>query len=436
MTIRTDLSINWEADPRIITVDSPSTEIEMQDLLDTLRSEESDPANVDNDSIVDAAGKEDLGGGVKVGLTVTLQNAKVAFEARSGPTYTQCNVSGGNLVAIDSVGSSMSAIEPTAFTQVVLANSSSATLQEQSALQYSSYGGGVSVDVLSAYTGTDYPTGTPQQRVNNMDDALLIAAERGFTTFFITGDLDIDDTNDYSGFNFVGESQTKSEITIAASADVERCEFYECHVSGTLDGQCVLKSCIVDDLNYINGVIEQCILEPGTITLGGGAQAYLIDCWSGVATSGTPVIDMGGTGQSLIVRNYNGYLGVKNLSDQNQKATIDLNSGEIHLESSLTDGTVIVRGVGSVIDESGGAIVDDDNLVNPTTVKNSVYTGGIDGNVSLQNALQVILAALAGPASGGGTSTLAFQNQAKTKNILTMSVDENGNRSVVILNPD
>ena len=135
MAIRTDLSINWEADPRIITVQAPSVEIMMQDLLDTLRSEESDPANVDNDAIVDAAGKEDLGGGVRVGLTVTLLNAKVAFEARSGPAYTQCNVSGGNLVAKDTGGSTISPIEPTAFTQVVLANSSSATLQEQTALQ-------------------------------------------------------------------------------------------------------------------------------------------------------------------------------------------------------------------------------------------------------------------------------------------------------------
>lgn len=128
MTIRYDLSVNWDVSPRIITVASPSVEITMQDLYDTLRDLEDDPGNMDEEYIVSGAGKEQLGGGVLVGLTITLNNAKLAFEARTGPSYIQCNVSGGNLVAIDDVGASMGPIEPTAFTQIVLANSSSSTL--------------------------------------------------------------------------------------------------------------------------------------------------------------------------------------------------------------------------------------------------------------------------------------------------------------------
>jgi hypothetical protein len=129
MTIRTDLTIDWEVSPRVITVDSPSVVISMQDLLDSLRNEEAKPANMDDDSIVDAAGKEELGGGVLVGLTVTLLNAKLAFEARPGPDWIQCNAYGGNLVAVDQVGASMSPVHPTAYTHMVIANSSSATLQ-------------------------------------------------------------------------------------------------------------------------------------------------------------------------------------------------------------------------------------------------------------------------------------------------------------------
>ena len=37
MTIRTDLTIDWASSPRIATVLSPSTEITMQDLVDTCR---------------------------------------------------------------------------------------------------------------------------------------------------------------------------------------------------------------------------------------------------------------------------------------------------------------------------------------------------------------------------------------------------------------
>ena len=139
MTARTDIIVDWYSSPRIITVLSPSTELSMQDLVDTARVLEEDINALDDNHLVNAAGKEDLGGGVKVGITVTLQNAKIAFEARGGPSYVQCNISGGNLVAIDEVGSTISPVEPTAYTQIVLANSSSATLSEQTAIQYASY---------------------------------------------------------------------------------------------------------------------------------------------------------------------------------------------------------------------------------------------------------------------------------------------------------
>jgi len=114
--------------PRIITVADTETAVSLQDLYDTLRALESAPSGCDNESIVSAGGKELLGPGVYVGLTVTLLNARLAFAARPGPDFTQCIVSGGNLVALDSVGAPMSVIQTTDYTQVLLAASSSATL--------------------------------------------------------------------------------------------------------------------------------------------------------------------------------------------------------------------------------------------------------------------------------------------------------------------
>lgn len=129
MAVRNDVSINWFSSPRVITVQSPSTEISIQDLLDTCREAEDDLGNMVYNYLASAAGKENLGGGVRVGITLTLQNAVLAFEARPGPTYVQCKVSGGNIVAIDSNGLDISPIYPTAFTQVITTASSSATLQ-------------------------------------------------------------------------------------------------------------------------------------------------------------------------------------------------------------------------------------------------------------------------------------------------------------------
>lgn len=353
MTIRTDLTIDWVSSPRIITVAAPSTEIIMQDLHDTLRSLEF--AAIDKPPIVSSAGKEPLGGGVTVGLTVTLLNAQLAFEARSGPGYVQCSAQGGNLVSFDNVGGELNPIYPTSFTQVVRTSSSSATLQELGAIQYSSFGGGVTVDSTSPYSGTEYPIGTPQEPVNNLTDAMLIATERGFGTIYSVGSLIIDSGGDYRGMIFIGESQTKTQFTISAASLVTGCEFYQAHVDGFLDGNAKLQDCIIDDLDYIHGIIEECVIAPGTIKLGGNDTAHFLDCWSGVPGTGTPEIDCGGSGQSLAIRNYSGGIKIKNKSGS-ESVSIDLSSGQIILTTTVTAGTIVARGVGKVIDENGNEI--------------------------------------------------------------------------------
>ena len=126
--IRNDITINWEVSPRIITVLAPSVNVVMQDLYDSLRFLESKPENIAYPFIVSGSGKESLGGGVYVGLTITLINAQLAFEARPGPTFVRCVADGGNIVAVDDQNQELFPIYTTDFTQVVTSSSSSATL--------------------------------------------------------------------------------------------------------------------------------------------------------------------------------------------------------------------------------------------------------------------------------------------------------------------
>lgn len=117
--------------PRVIEVLSPLTEISLQDLTDQIKDWEDEPANLTYPILVKTFGKQALGGGVRVGITAELQNAKISFTARDGtddPPEVICTVSGGNLVALDANGANMSPIYPTAYTQVVISQSSSATI--------------------------------------------------------------------------------------------------------------------------------------------------------------------------------------------------------------------------------------------------------------------------------------------------------------------
>ena len=127
MTVRSDITIDFTLSPRIITVASPSTTVTIQDLHDTLRNEESRIWNMSFNKVVSSFGKQSLGSGTSVGITMVLQDSKLAFAARAGPSYIQCTVTGGNLLAVDANAVSMDPISPTAFTQIVVAQSASAT---------------------------------------------------------------------------------------------------------------------------------------------------------------------------------------------------------------------------------------------------------------------------------------------------------------------
>ena len=116
----------------LITVLVPDTEVTVQELLNAIRNWEDELINLDVPKIANATGKDDLGGGVSVGITLKLLNWKVKFEARTGPDWVICNIRGGNLVAVDDIDDAMSPIEPSDYVTVTLTASSSATIAEGS----------------------------------------------------------------------------------------------------------------------------------------------------------------------------------------------------------------------------------------------------------------------------------------------------------------
>lgn len=373
MTIRTDVTIDWRSSPRLITVAAPSTEITIQDIVDTCRAFEDSLVGDLYPYLIDAAGKEFLGGTTYVGVTATLQNCTLAFEARSGPDWVLCTIAGGNLVAVDVDGLVIDPRSPTAFVTVDRTASASATLQEQSALQYSSFNGGITLDVDSPYSGTEYPIGTPQQPVNNIDDAYAIAESRGFPVIFILGDLSINAAvPPLTDYTFIGQGMDRTIIDIDPLAVVTDCAYQDATVTGTLDGNSRLVSCLIDDLIYVKGFIEQCVLAPGTITLAGSEEAHFLDCWSGVPGTDIPTINLGGSGQSLALRNYNGGIKLTNKSGIDP-VSIDLNSGQIILDSTITNGEIVCRGIGKLTNNSVGADVISEDLINSENIARSTW---------------------------------------------------------------
>ena len=127
----TDLTFKKDtvgADARTITVDSPFDGVKVQTLVNAIREYEAELDNLDREIIITATGKDTIVAGEEfTGITMTLLNDwRLAFEARAGPTYEQVTTRQGNLIAINAFDDNP--IYATAFTQVSIRQSTSPTV--------------------------------------------------------------------------------------------------------------------------------------------------------------------------------------------------------------------------------------------------------------------------------------------------------------------
>ena len=116
---------------KIIEVEAPQQTVFVADLYDSIKEFDDEPHNLEIPVFAAASGGEDLGGGVFVGFTLQLIDWKLKFTGWGGPSYTACEVTGGNLLSYDTgLGDFVNPIEPAAFVTVTRTTSSSATVKE------------------------------------------------------------------------------------------------------------------------------------------------------------------------------------------------------------------------------------------------------------------------------------------------------------------
>jgi hypothetical protein len=202
--------------------------------------------------------------------------------------------------------------------------------------------------------------------VNNLADAVAIAGDKGFSTLEILASITLNGGTNLDGFTIHGHSITDDTVTIEAAASVVDCIIQNCTVTGVLDGGATIEGCVVLNLTYLNGLIHNSMLQ-GTIQLGGSKMARILDCHSDVPGVTTPTIDCGGSGQALNVRNYNGGIKLTNKTGS-ESVSIDMNSGQIILDPTVTGGTIVCRGVGKLTDNSIGATIINELLYTPYIV--------------------------------------------------------------------
>lgn len=84
-TLTGEIEQDFTASPRLTVVRAPRLELSAQDLVDTLRKIEDSFQAMSYNRLLDASGKEGLGGGVSVGITYKLRDTQIQFEDRTDP---------------------------------------------------------------------------------------------------------------------------------------------------------------------------------------------------------------------------------------------------------------------------------------------------------------------------------------------------------------
>ena len=211
------------------------------------------------------------------------------------------------------------------------------------------------------------------QPVNNWQDVRAIADALGFLNVRIIGDATLTTGDDVAGLRIVGQDPALSTLTIETGADVTASQFAELTLTGVLDGDSVIRDCVIlPPLSFVEGTIRQCLLETGTITLNGSADVNFLDCWSGVAGPSTPIIDYNGSGRNLIIRNLSGGVRLQNKTGSDN-VSVDLVSGQLILDASVTAGTFRVAGTGKLTDNSTGTTIDSTGLISNTSLASAVW---------------------------------------------------------------
>jgi hypothetical protein len=436
------LSIDWQISPRIIIVDAPDTEISAQQIVDLCRDVEDQTDNIGYAKLVNAAGKEDLGGGTTVGITLELQNARIGFEDRttklesgtvttpdttgkiltdstatfqtnnveigdlvvnitdgshatiievtgednvkttglSGGTDNQfassdayevwevipCSITGGNVVAVDDVGAAMEPLFPTFGVYAIVSKASTGTLQEQEDVRHASFDGKVHVDVSSSQTGDAYPSGNSANPVNNWPDAVIINAREGFNQYSVERSTTLDNAEDFTDASFVGKSIIDTVLTVPAGTTLSKAEFFNVSLEGALGDTTIMQQCFLGETNEltdVRGVIEECSIGPAKLTLGGTSSGVVrfVNCRGAGSNFSPPTINCGGDGPEVDIQDYVGQLNIENKTGASVfEVSI---TGKLTLDSTVTNGTIIVNGAGTLEDNSGDGATVINNMI-------------------------------------------------------------------------
>ena len=249
-------------------------------------------------------------------------------------------------------------------------------------IEFASYQNAVWIDGNNGEAGTDYPAGTRQRPVNNLEDAHTIAVERGLTTARFLSAFTIPSNAILPGITIQGNGMSSPPLTFENGSQLPESTIQDANVTGRMTGIIRLTNCHLDNFGGENPaptgqtvMVEKCLLM-GTFSI---PPAYfgslkVLDSWACDTGPIMPILDINENTASYLFRNYSGDMRIKNVTQGNE-FEIDLISGTVVIDESCTNMNLEIRGVGHVVNESTSedVIINDAGLISQNSISRAVW---------------------------------------------------------------
>jgi hypothetical protein len=236
----------------------------------------------------------------------------------------------------------------------------------------SAHQGSVWVDTGSPNSGTTFPTGTPALPVNNLTDAVAIANDLSLVSMKFQSTVTINE--DLGGFRICPGGGTQTLI-LGISGNVQGSVIEEFFVTGQQNGSVLMRNCSINNLHGLSGTYRN-VGFGNTFSVAPSAVRFnAFDCYSIVAGDTKPECDMTGvTACGTNIRNWSGGFQLNNATSVDNDISIDVVSGSIKIDASVTEGDIVVRGIGIITDESTGNATVNTAGFNPNMEASEMHT--------------------------------------------------------------
>ncbi|MEK9751591.1 MAG: hypothetical protein VW338_00045 [Rhodospirillaceae bacterium] len=230
-------------------------------------------------------------------------------------------------------------------------------------------------EVAGTSTGTtSYEDATVTNRSNDFDNAQTVANAIDIKSIQVSNGNSITLTAALEGYNLYGSGSVLALGSQNLGGTIIR-EFGTITGIGTSTGNPVFfEDCLLGAVTLPPSVLQQCGigLSGGTFTIGSAGDFLFVDCYSRVAGSAAPIVDLAAVGATTVeFRRWSGGLTLNNVATGDVVSVDVVSGGTITVNG--TGGTVVIRGHCDVVDGSSGSVtITQTSVVNMTKINSEV----------------------------------------------------------------